>query len=94
MKEQSMENWGKFQPLEMDDSSQLFLDTCLANSDNTLWQIWLTAASSILSWFIAATSINGWVSQIDTVLLDYWLYSPNVFATLHFIMTHHKGFEK
>jgi hypothetical protein len=59
MKGLSEQNWKKFVPLEMDDSTEAFLDKCHENSDNTFWQLWLTAASSILSWFLEPTSING-----------------------------------
>jgi len=59
MKGLSHENWNKFFPLEMDDSTQDFLQRCHDHSDNTFWQLWLTTASAILSWFLNPTSING-----------------------------------
>ncbi|ODN03316.1 Methyltransferase-like protein 9, partial [Orchesella cincta] len=59
MKDLSQDIGSKFEQFEMDESTQLFLDSCVENSDNTFWQMWLTLASSILSWFLTNTSVNG-----------------------------------
>jgi len=55
----STEISSKFEMLELDDETSGFLDQCIENSDSLCWQIWVSLASSILSWFVQPTSING-----------------------------------
>jgi len=59
IKSLSPEVWRKFQPSQLDHGTQLFLQNCRETSDSLCWQIWLSVATSILSWFINQTSING-----------------------------------
>ncbi|CAL8070403.1 unnamed protein product [Orchesella dallaii] len=59
MRDLSEDIGSKFQQFEIDESTQLFLDSCVESSDNTFWQMWLTVASSILSWFLTNTTVNG-----------------------------------
>ncbi|CAG7833952.1 unnamed protein product [Allacma fusca] len=59
MKGLSLDLWGKFHKCELDDETESFLDNCFDTSDSFCWQLWLTFANSVLSWFLSPTSING-----------------------------------
>jgi len=46
----SPEIWKTYIPFHMDNETQDFLVTCVVNSDNLCWQVWLSVATSMLSW--------------------------------------------